>query len=166
VQGQRVVIDVRDRDHSGGDVRSVEIVSPPTKGRASVIAGQLTYQPSGIAVGVDHFAYKVCRAASCAVGTVTVTIGYAPVLAVRDVVSLSNDGGGIVHPLANDFGQLAPATLSIVGAGSGVTAVVQPDGSVRVSEAKGADAHGELLRYQVCDVSGRCSRAEIVVAPN
>jgi len=165
VQGQRVAIDVRDRDHGGGDVRSVEIVTPPTKGRASVVAGQLTYQPSGIAVGVDHFAYRLCRAASCSEGTVTVTIGYAPVLAVRDVVSLSNEGVGVVHPLANDFGQLVPATLSIVGAGSGVTAVVQPDGSVRLSKAKGTDAHGEPLRYQVCDVSGRCSRAEIAVAP-
>jgi len=157
-------------------------VDPSTVVLTPVNTPALTIQPDGsvnVAPGVPGTTYtttyQICLVAQptvCATGTLSVTLGAAPVIvpvAADDQVSTPQEIAVDVPVLANDLANGAPVdpttvVVTITAAPTSGTAVVLPGGNVRYTPAtdySGADS----FTYTVCNQGSppSCSTATVNV---
>ncbi len=167
LEGVPVNIDVLtgDTDVDGSpDPATVQVVTPPANGTATVLAGpgSVIYTPAPGFFGVDSFAYAVCDdgfplPAACDTAWVLVLvteIPNVPPVAADDALTLWEDSTGTLAPLANDAdadGGLDTASLAVITPPANGTAAFGPSGQLTYTPAP--DYYGaDSLAYAVCDV--------------
>lgn len=111
LSGSATNIDVLDNDQSfisNIDNSTLEIIQPPEKGIATIIANIVNYQATDKSSGIDSFKYMVCNdlsPASCDSAFVYITReaqDYPPV-AIRDTASTIVNTSKTIDVLANDL---------------------------------------------------------------
>ena len=166
VAGGTTLVNVLANDTAGTGTMSaatLAISSSPTKGVATVEAGQIRYVPNAGASGSDSFGYTACDtggACGAALVTVAITVNHPPV-AVGDSYSMNTGATlNVTAPglLANDSdpdaGDQLQARLGTgVGAGS---LLLRSDGSFTYTPAAGF-AGTDTFTYFVTDRSGLAS---------
>ncbi len=91
-------VDVYANDSLGGKIpTSLTIITPPTKGIATVISitkGFINYETSNSpqSCGIDSFRYRVCNGTTCSEATVTINVQCADSLFVYNAISPNGDG--------------------------------------------------------------------------
>lgn len=91
-------VDVYANDSLGGKIpTSLTIITPPTKGTATVISitkGFINYETSSSpqSCGIDSFRYRVCNGTTCSEATVTIYVQCADSLFVYNAISPNGDG--------------------------------------------------------------------------
>ncbi|MCC6625225.1 MAG: tandem-95 repeat protein [Deltaproteobacteria bacterium] len=157
-----------DTDPNGDPLTLQSVVSFPIHGTVTVGPnGQLTYMSAPNYNGPDSLTYRVCDVGDlCTVGTVSITVtpdNDAPI-AKDDLTTTPEDTGVLVVVLSNDVevdGQDL-STNAILQAPSNGTAAINPDGTVLYTPRDnfvGPDA----FIYQVCDPTGLCASATVLV---
>lgn len=138
---------------------SVQIVSAPGVGTATVSGNNLYYNPPANWAGTTSFTYRVCDGANlCSTATiVNVTVNQAndsPVAQPRSI-STNEDTQGSVGAVWADVENNGPFTLKIVSAPSvGVASV----SGTTVVYTPAKDWYGQTgFTYQVCDGAMACS---------
>jgi hypothetical protein len=169
-----VIIDVlsNDSDPDGNlDPTSVSIVTGAAHGTTSVdpLTGKVTYSPSLHFYGQDGFAYKVCDTLNaCSTANVIIDVLFVnhPPVANDDQATTLEDVPVVILVTANDIdidGNLDPSTVKIVSQSVHGSTIVDPSiGSVTYfsnSNYNGADS----FSYQVCDIVGACSTANVSI---
>ncbi|MEA2651363.1 MAG: hypothetical protein QOI85_1084 [Chloroflexota bacterium] len=122
-----------------GDVLTYAIATAPTKGSASVVAGNLRYVPSAGQAGTDSFTYTASDGIAISTpATVSVTITNAtPSCSARSLSASVNGPGVEVAPSCTDANG-DPLTYLIDAAPGSGTATITPAGKLRYVPAAGA----------------------------
>lgn len=155
-----------------GDVLSIQSYSQPTHGTVTQNQdGTFTYTPADDFYGTDSFSYTICDAAGLC-STAVVTIEVAPVndppVAADDSTSTNEDTPATINATGNDTdldGNLDPSTAMVVSAPANGNVVSMGDGTFTYTPKPdffGADS----FSYQICDTSGACDTATVVVTVN
>ncbi|WP_370615125.1 Ig-like domain-containing protein [Mumia qirimensis] len=161
VEGRVPVFDVDD-----GQTVTVELLSPPARGTASVEAdGSFRYEPAAGFSGLETFTVRGCDVTAagdqslCDDATVTVTV--RPV-AADDAVAVVQDQTISVDVRSNDLG--SPSEPSIVTDPDHGAAVANADGTVSYTPDTGY-VGPDVLEYEVCSpsVPDLCSRAAVTI---
>jgi large repetitive protein len=168
-KNRTVDIDALTNDDINGTLDSFVIVTQPTRGSVSVVAGKLRYVPQTDSCGYnDTLTYKICNQNACDTASVIVTVTCDTVVKVA--------------PVANyDFGKTpknTPITLNVLTNDSLYSQVLdsivitkQPNhGSVVITQtrqlfyAPNATFCGgnDTLIYKICTVAG-CDTALVVI---
>jgi gliding motility-associated-like protein len=165
-----VIVLVNDYDIDGHlEPSTVQVLTDPTHGTVLVNAdGTVTYTPMADWNGLDSFRYAVCDnegACDDAWVFVLVTPVPDPPVALDDFATTPEDEAVTVEPLTNDFdadNDIVPGSLVIIGGPSNGTAVVNPDASVTYTP--NPDWYGtDTMQYVICDATGLCDTALIVI---
>ena len=151
-----------------GDPLVVDAVTQPANGTATISAdGTVTYATDPDFTGTDTFTYTVCdpaRLCDTAIVTVDVAAINDPPVAEDDVAT-SDAGEPVVIPvLGNDIdvdGDLL-GVLAVTQPANG-TVVINGDGAVTYTPNPGF-AGPDSFTYTICDPSGACDAATVVVA--
>ncbi|MES2629649.1 MAG: Ig-like domain-containing protein, partial [Bacteroidota bacterium] len=155
-----------------GDPIAASVVTPPANGTLVLNPnGSFTYTPNPNFNGTDQFVYQVCdngTPVACASQTVTLNVtavNDAPV-AVADVLTATEDQLLTILPpglLANDYDADGdPLTSSVFTPPAHGTLVLNPDGSFTYTPAANYNGSDRFV-YQVCDNSGACDTASVVI---
>ncbi len=173
-EGAAVVLDpaANDTDADGDlDRSTLRIVTPPTRGTATVGAnGLVTYTSTG-GPGADSFVYEICDATErCDTATVRVTVNdlvRAPV-ANDDTASVDEGGTVVINVVANDTdadGDLEPSSVRVTRSPALISVTDQGNGNLMLSNTatRGFD---DDFDYEVCDSTGRCDTATVNVTVN
>jgi large repetitive protein len=168
-KNRTIDIDVLTNDVINGALDSFKVVTQPTRGTVSVVAGQLRYVPQTDLCGYnDTLTYQICNPNACDTATVIVTV-------TCDTVAL-------VAPVANyDFGKTpksTPITLNVLTNDSlysqvldSIVVTKQPNhGTVVITQTRqlfySPDATfcggNDTLIYKICTVAG-CDTALVVI---
>jgi uncharacterized repeat protein (TIGR01451 family) len=169
VPGLAVAIDVLGNDAPGSgswDLTTLEIISGPTGGTASVNAdGTITYSTAG-GTGSDSFQYRVCNDSpgDCTTATVQVTIDRAPAFGAGvdgSTIGLIV-GGSLPGPVdVSDPDSGDTVTVSVSGAlPDGVT--LSADGTWSGSTAAAAEGSYPIT-ITACDQYSVCSTANVTI---
>ncbi len=151
---------------------SIEVVEQPLNGSAIVEAnGTITYIPGTNFTGKDVYRYKVCDFNGlCAEAKVDITIVNRsnPPAANDDYAEVEQGGLITVDELLNDGdfdNDLDPTSVSIVSDPiSQAFATILSDGKIEVDYSAIPNFLGtDTLRYEVCDKSGNCVQANIII---
>jgi len=149
---------------------TVAVLTAPLHGSTAVLAdGTVTYSPDLDWNGVDSFRYQVCDDDGlCDDAWVVISIGTVvdgPV-AVNDLITTPEDSAITVDPLVNDSdpdGDLDPTSVAITGGPSHGTASVDP-ATGNVTYTPDTDWYGlDTIGYVVCDLTGLCDSALIII---
>ncbi len=152
---------------------SLVLLTSPSNGSVSLGSdGVVTYTPTPHWHGVDSFQYSVCDddgACDNAWVYITVVSVDDPPLAVDDFVMTPEDTPILIDPLANDSdpdGDIDPETLVIISGPSNGTATVDPS-TGEVLYSPDANWYGlDTMLYVICDATGLCDTAQIIVLVN
>lgn len=176
-EDNEVLIDVlsNDFDASGVsnealNIESMQITTAPTHGEVFIdsVTGQVEYSPNDNYNGNDQFQYSICGDLSggCSSASVFVTI-----LPIPDPPSANDDyyitalGRITLNVLDNDWdpdGDLNRSSLIVVSAPDKGTVDIDPDQNVLIySSAPDELVYTTELRYEVCDMEGRCDQANV-----
>jgi Bacterial Ig domain/Cadherin-like domain len=163
VAGGTTLVNVLANDVPGSGTMSattLAISSPPTKGIATVEAGQIRYTPNAGASGSDAFGYTACDtggACGTALVTVTITVNHPPVATADSYQMAAGTTLNVAAPglLANDSdpdaGDQIQARLGTgVGAGN---LLLRSDGSFTYTPAA-SFAGIDTFTYFVVDRAG------------
>jgi len=163
--------DVLDDPTGGVDSTSVTIITPPFSGTATVNAdGSITYISDSLFMGTDSLQYTVCDLGiplpvTCDTAWVFINVQDNGLLAVNDSASIDEDSMGTITVLANDSGGIAgfdTSSVVIQSQPANGTAVVNADGTITYTPDP--DFNGtDVFTYQVCDTTGFCATASVVV---
>jgi hypothetical protein len=144
-----------DRDADGGPL-TLQSVSTPAHGTATIVGGLVTYRPASDYHGNDGFIYTVADSqGNTAVGQVVVTVRYVNQLprAVDDTVTVPLGRSSTINVLANDTGLGdGLASLTVSQPPTNGKAAVSADGRsiVYTPNKKGVDS----LKYLIVDGNG------------
>ncbi|MDD5264857.1 MAG: Ig-like domain-containing protein, partial [Candidatus Bipolaricaulis sp.] len=150
---------------------TVLVTSLPSHGTVSVnpVTGAVTYTPAPNYNGPDTFTYQVCDTTSlCDLALVAVNVlpQDDPPQANNDTATTPEDTPVVINVAANDFdvdGNLAPTTVTIASPPSHGTVSVNPaTGAVTYTPAPNYNGQ-DTFTYRVCDASGLCDTAQVVV---
>ena len=166
----RVLANDTDEDNDL-DPESVTITEPASGGTVYVNPdnGVIAYTPDHAEVGaIDTFNYQVCDAFDlCDFATVTVTQveGSGPD-AVDDVASNPDRQPITIDVLANDTDpddDIDPTTVEIIGGTNGGSVAVDTVTGEITYTYGGDPGIGDTFTYEVCDLTGLCDQATVVV---
>ena len=161
-QDTAVRIAVLANDTGGKPPLSLQAVTAPGHGTATVSGDGVVYTPAAGYVGTDGFGYTVRDAAGqTAAATVTVTVTPLKLTAVNDSATTSAGKPVVINVLANDRGGVPPLrVVSVTAAGHG--SATTDGGAVTYTPAKdykGTDGFG----YTVSDATGQTASATVTV---
>ena len=183
-QGDPVTVDVLANDRGDLDPASVRIVDDEARVTELVVEGEgtwtvdaetgaITFAPEeGFSGNPTPITYEVTHA-GVAPATATVTVTFVP--GAVDDESLDNalDEPVPVDVTANDLGDLDPTTVRIVSGeerltelvvdGQGTWTVDAETGVITFTPAEGYEGNPTPITYEVTDVEGETSQAEVVV---
>jgi len=143
------------------------IVDVPMHGEATLLAdGTILYTPDADWYGVDVLTYRTCAGEVCVVATVRIDV--APINdrpRARDDASATGPGVAVLVPVRDNDddpdGDPLTAPRIVTAPTRGLAAVV--DGEIRYTPGEGVTSGEDRLVYEVCDPSGACARAEVVI---
>ncbi|MDQ4095767.1 MAG: Ig-like domain-containing protein, partial [Actinomycetota bacterium] len=149
-----------------GDTLTYSIVSQGTKGTASVVAGQLSYNPALNQTGSDSFTYRAhdgTAYSDAATVTVTITAVNDPPVCSNTSITTNEDTAGQAAPVCSDIDSpVSSLTYSVnVASATKGTPSVTDGGELRYTpnpNATGSDS----FTYTAQDASGATSVAATV----
>lgn len=160
-------------DPLGGlDSSSLEIITAPLHGMASVLSNVITYTSDPGFSGADSLQYRVADSgfplpAIYDSAWLYISVGVASPTAVDDAGSVNEDETSLIDVLANDTdpqNDLDFGTLEIISGpfnGSADTSMFQ------VQYTPAANFNGlDSLEYEICDSTGLCDIAELLLTIN
>lgn len=166
--GTEVEIDVMENDWDlEGDGIEVTEATVPEHGTVVVGEDGLTYTPESGYVGEDSFTYTVCDEDDCSTATVTVFVGVEPnenllPVAVADAATVEAGETVEVAVLINDRDPEGE-TLVIEDFTEPEHGQVVNEGGVLSYEAFQGYEGDDFFTYTVCDESGACAVADVVI---
>lgn len=159
-------------DPSGNIVpTTVTIVSDPASGSVEINPdGSITYTPDDSFQGEDSYVYEVCDdgnplPAECGEATVYITVNDGVPTPGDDEYELYEDEEKVMDILSNDLDpqdDLDPTTCVITFEPSHGEIEINDDGTVTYTPEE--HYYGEdIFSYEVCDLSGNCATANVVL---
>jgi len=161
-----VVVDVLANDTDvDGDPLSIQGVSEPAHGTATIESGQVSYQPAANYYGDDSFTYTISDGSATDTATVAITVTAVndPPAAADDEVTTCRDTPVAIPVLANDTDPEADVlTVGAVSQPSHGQAAINPDGTITytpTADYVGADS----FTYTAADGAGGQDTAAVSV---
>ncbi len=157
-QGQAVTIDVLNNDDS--DATLTGTLSQPSNGTASIVNGQIVYQPDAGFSGTDSFTYEVTDPqGNKTTATVTVVVGQGSINAGDDSASTPQGQAVTIDVLNNDdFDATLTGTLSQPS--NGTASIV--NGQI-VYQPNAGFSGTDSFTYEVTDPQGNKTTATVTV---
>ena len=167
-----VDIDVITNDDINGTLDSFIIVTQPTRGTASIVAGQIRYTPqTDLCAYNDTLTYKICNQNACDTATVVITvtcdtIAKLPPLANDDRDKTNKGIPKIVKVLANDslYSQVLSSIFITEQPKHGTAIITQGSDILYIPDATFCGGN-DTLYYGICTVSGCDTGAVIINVP-
>ncbi|MBW8311506.1 MAG: tandem-95 repeat protein [Rhizobium sp.] len=161
-----------DSDPEAGPL-AVSIAATPGNGSVAVNAdGSITYTPAAGFQGTDTYQYTITDAAGLtATATVTITVGWLPLLPSDDSATVASGAAGgtaVANVLGNDTLDGGPATLATVSLSQVSTTnpnVTLDVATGAVNVAPGTPAGTYTVVYEVCELANpaNCEQASVTV---
>ncbi len=162
--GQPVTTDVLVNDKGSLDPTTLTVTVNPAHGSVTVnTGGTVTYTPAPGYSGTDIYTYRVCdTSGQCTTATVSVNVG---VVAKPDTDTTKLGTPVTTTVLANDLGNLNPASVTVPGNPSHGAVVVNPTGTITYTPAPGFSGT-DTYTYRVCDANNanNCSSNTVTIA--
>jgi len=167
-----IAVLANDSDGNGDPLEILSITAPSNGTAVLKPDGKVRYTPTAEWFGTDTFTYTISDGhGATSVGTVTVTV--TPVadgpVAVDDVDAANLLGFVNVPVLDNDTdldNDIDPGTVTITRPPEHGTATAKPDGTVDYAVLLILDSGVDSFAYEVCDESGLCASAEVLIGFN
>ncbi|HHM04292.1 MAG TPA: tandem-95 repeat protein [Gammaproteobacteria bacterium] len=156
--GTDVLIPVLENDNGQGLPLSLDSVTQPANGTASIGTGGISYTPNASFVGTDSFVYRVSTTSGSDSATVTVTVS-AGFVAKPLAVNTTSGKPVVIDLVASNSGAVAAVIASPPQNG---TAVLKSDGTVTYTPK--ADFTGkDSFDYTVSDGDGQNATGTVTV---
>ena len=158
-------LDVIDNDHLGsGAFKTLEVVTPPSSGTASVDGTTIFYAPDAAGTA-DELRYRLCDTADVC-DEATATIGVITTTLARPDVAETNGRAFVdIDVRANDIagsGRWAAGPLRLITEPTSGAALVRNGRVIRYVPDPGYEGTVEF-EYEICDSTSSCDTARVVV---
>ncbi len=165
-EDQVVTIDVLQNDSDpDGDPLTIDSVTTPANGQATIVAGEIEYVPDADYYGSDSFSYTISDGnAASATASVTVSVmavNDAPLAADDSVVTLE-DTAVVIDVLQNDT-DVDGDTLTITAAGSATNGATSIQGDQVLYQPNSNYSGTDTFTYTVSDGNGATDSATVNV---
>ena len=157
-----ISVDVRQNDiNVDGTLQDPTVISVPSNGTVSVVAGNILYTPNNGYTGTDNFVYAVCDNGIPAPGLCDTAMVYVTITPVNDAPIVDNDSAltNEDNPISGDFtnsGDIdpdgTPLTVNIapIAGPSNGTIIINPDGTYTYTPNINYNGP-DLVVVSVCD---------------
>jgi hypothetical protein len=155
-----------DKAPPGGGPLTLQSVTPPEHGRASIADNRVAYQPAPDYHGPDTFTYTVTDAGGASsTGTVHITLASVDDKpeAVDDAVTITDGSATTIDVAANDRG-LGDGlkSVAVIHDPAHGTAAVTPEQKITYTPASGFNGT-DTLEYRVTDTDDESSTAKVTI---
>jgi uncharacterized repeat protein (TIGR01451 family) len=149
---------------------TLAVVSAPAGWIVAPLAWELALVPPASALsGPASVSYRVCTATAdprrC--DTATLVVNVRAVAAVDDVATGIAGSTLSIDVLANDAGNIDPASVALVSVAAGIGATADATGHIAVTSGPATAAGAYVVRYRVCTAAAapaHCDEADLTVS--
>ena len=167
--GQPATAPVLANDLGTIEPSTLAVVSAPAGWSVAPLAGKLALAPSASAPsGPAGITYRVCTASAdprlC--DTATLVVSVRAVDAVDDVATQTAGSTLPIDVLANDAGDIDPATVALVSVAAGIDATADASGRIVITSEPATPADSYVVRYRVCTATAppaHCDEADLEI---